>query len=360
MDKTFTLTISPDYVKNWTEQDAIREFIQNWIDQRNQEPEAGSAIKSSKGCLIIDNNFSVLQRQTLLLGGGTKAEDTGAIGGFGEGYKIALLVLTRLGFKVSIANYGLGELWEPQISYSHEYGTDVLKITCRQLQHGKNLQKGVSVIITKDSYDFDLIMHNIYLEKRDFTVIAQNDRYGQILDKSEAGRIYIGGLYISTSSELLYGYNFNPGILEIGRDRNITDTFQIRFKAPYVFQYTFDSFINQVYEDLKSGAKDFDYIDKYNLPEKMKIKIKDEFADKQVISSQSDKQVLEDNNIKVKNPIVVHKVIRNLIWEQPVSSKASAIKPKSTLDLLREFLEDELSNLSKRQVEKLNYIINRK
>ena len=46
MDKTFTLTISPDYVKNWTEQDAIREFIQNWIDQRNQEPEAGSAIKS--------------------------------------------------------------------------------------------------------------------------------------------------------------------------------------------------------------------------------------------------------------------------------------------------------------------------
>ena len=47
MDKTFTLTISPDYVKNWTEQDAIREFIQNWIDQRNQEPEAGSAIKSS-------------------------------------------------------------------------------------------------------------------------------------------------------------------------------------------------------------------------------------------------------------------------------------------------------------------------
>ena len=111
MDKTFTLTISPDYVKNWTEQDAISEFIQNWIDQRNQEPEAGSSIKSSKGCLIIDNNFSVLQRQTLLLGGGTKADDTGAIGGFGEGYKIALLVLTRLGFKVSIANYGLGELW---------------------------------------------------------------------------------------------------------------------------------------------------------------------------------------------------------------------------------------------------------
>ena len=203
-------------------------------------------------------------------------------------------------------------------------------------------------------------MHNIYLEKRDFTVVAQNDRYGQILDKTEAGRIYIGGLYISTSSELLYGYNFNPGILEIGRDRNITDTFKIRLKAPYIFQYTFDNFIDQVYNDLKSGAKDFDYMDKYNLPQNLVIKIKDEFANKQVISTQADKQILEDNNIKVKNPIVVPKVIRNLIWEQPVSSKTSAIKPKSTLDLLREFLEDEQDNLSKRQVEKLNYIINRK
>ena len=127
-----------------------------------------------------------------------------------------------------------------------------------------------------------------------------------------------------------------------------------------MFQYTFDNFIDQMYEDLKSGAKDFDYIDKYNLPEKMKIKIKDEFANKQVISTQDDKQILEDNNIKVKNPIVVPKVIRNLIWEQPMPDKLTAIKPKSTLDLLREFLEDELPYLSKRQIEKLNYIINRK
>ena len=124
------------------------------------------------------------------------------------------------------------------------------------------------------------------------------------------------------------------------------------------FIITFGS--SQLYEDLKSGAKDFDYIEKYNLPDNLKIKIKDEFANKQVISTQADKQVLEDNNIKVKNPIVVHKVIRNLIWEQPVSSKASAIKPKSTLDLLREFIKEEQSNLSKRQVDRLNYIINRK
>lgn len=127
-----------------------------------------------------------------------------------------------------------------------------------------------------------------------------------------------------------------------------------------MFQYTFDNFIDQVYEDLKSGAKDFDYIEKYNLPDNLKIKIKDEFADKQVISSQSDKQVLEDNNIKVKNPIVVHKVIRNLIWEQPMPDKITAIKPKSTLDLLREFVKEEQDNLSERQLERLNYIINRK
>ena len=57
MDKTFTLTISPDYVKNWTEQDAISEFIQNWIDQRNQEPEAGSAIKPKSTLDLLMASF---------------------------------------------------------------------------------------------------------------------------------------------------------------------------------------------------------------------------------------------------------------------------------------------------------------
>ena len=40
--------------------------------------------------------------------------------------------------------------------------------------------------------------------------------------------------------------------------------------------------------------------------------------------------------------------------------KITKIKPKSTLDLLREFLEEEQDNLSERQIERLNYIINRK
>lgn len=40
--------------------------------------------------------------------------------------------------------------------------------------------------------------------------------------------------------------------------------------------------------------------------------------------------------------------------------KITAIKPKSTLDLLREFVKEEQDNLSERQIERLNYIINRK
>lgn len=34
MVKKFTLSISPDYVQDWSEKDGIREFIQNAIDQR--------------------------------------------------------------------------------------------------------------------------------------------------------------------------------------------------------------------------------------------------------------------------------------------------------------------------------------
>ena len=51
--KKFTLSISPDYVQDWSEKDGIREFIQNAIDQENAEPDNVAHIKASDGCLNI-------------------------------------------------------------------------------------------------------------------------------------------------------------------------------------------------------------------------------------------------------------------------------------------------------------------
>jgi len=106
----YTLTLSPDYVKNWTIKDAIREFIQNAIDQESLDISNMKNIEVIDDTLYIANATSILTKKSLLLGGGTKKEGDSNIGQFGEGYKVGLLVLLREGFNVEMCNYAAGEL----------------------------------------------------------------------------------------------------------------------------------------------------------------------------------------------------------------------------------------------------------
>lgn len=362
MSKTFQLTLSPDYVKDWTAQDGIREFIQNSLDQESVEENNKSYVKASDGCLIIENNNSILKHSTLLLGGGNKADNKELIGGFGEGYKIALLVLIRLGFKVHIANYGLGELWEPEISYSHEFGTDILKIICKPLKHGANIERGVSVIITKAQFDFVKVLNIVSLEYRSPIVISENTSYGQILDpETEKGNLYIGGLFISNCKELVYGYNFKPGVIKIGRDRNITNTFDVQYYAGnYLFKHLLPEYIDQFIEHLNNKVLDVEYVDRYSLPDTAKVKLQETYANKTVISSESDKQVLTDNGIKASTAIVVPKVVKDLIWASGFSGSSTPIVRKTLKDLLGEFLEREKDTLSTEHYEELSSLLKRK
>ena len=361
--KVFQLTLSPDYVKDWSIKDGIREFIQNSIDQETVDPINKSYIKASNGCMIIENNESILKHSTLLLGGGDKSNNENLIGGFGEGYKVALLVLIREGFKVHIANYGLGELWEPEISYSHEYQTDLLKIVCRPLLHGANISKGVSVIITKSDFSFSAILSEVSLNHQPYKVIAKHNSYGEVLDPdiTGKGKIFIGGLYISTSEELEYSYNFNPGILKIGRDRNITDTFDIKYYAGNnIFTNISNEYIEDFMKHLHNKIPDLEYISKHSLPNLAKQVIEEQYKDLVVISCETDKQVLTDNGISSKSAIVVPTVIKDFIWNQGLSATSNTpIKRKSVKDLLEEFLERHQEALTTEQYEELSNIAKR-
>ena len=100
MDKVrkIELTITPNYVSDWNFQDAVRELIQNGTDQQTLDPKNvfGISYDEQENILQLSNSESTLEINTLLLGCSTKSNNTDTVGQFGEGYKIAALVLNRL------------------------------------------------------------------------------------------------------------------------------------------------------------------------------------------------------------------------------------------------------------------------
>ena len=125
----FVLSLSPDYVSHWGFWEAVRELLQNAIDQKQVNPESEIVFTHDEDLkvLTIGSTNSVLTRQSLLLGVTTKTNNRNAIGQFGEGYKLAMLVLARLFLDVEIHNGD--EIWRPAFEFNDQYGANVLTVS---------------------------------------------------------------------------------------------------------------------------------------------------------------------------------------------------------------------------------------
>lgn len=120
--KCYELTLTPNYVSGWTFNDAIRELIQNGTDQEILDKDNKFSIDydyKSK-TLRLTNEKSKLKINTLLLGKSSKADNEDTVGQFGEGYKIAALVLNRLGKTFTIYNNERGEVWTSRFKNSEK------------------------------------------------------------------------------------------------------------------------------------------------------------------------------------------------------------------------------------------------
>jgi len=85
---TLAYPISPDYVKSWTPVRALCELIANALDE-----DRDATVAWSDGVLTIADNGPGIPEEGLILGYSTKT--TQQIGQFGEGKKLACLVLAR-------------------------------------------------------------------------------------------------------------------------------------------------------------------------------------------------------------------------------------------------------------------------
>lgn len=209
----YELSLTRNYVSDWSINDAIREILQNAIDSETDGHVMDINYKNDT--LTISNDGAELLPSNLLLGGDNKTENSRMIGGFSEGFKIALVVLLRNAIKVKIKNNGT--LWLPKFEKSDLYNSEILVID----SYEDNSTDG---FLEFELYPLNFNRYNDLLKDfpiitNDFGEVEETD-YGKILfDKKFKGRIFVNGLYVQTDDNFEFGYDFKPEYVELDRDR---------------------------------------------------------------------------------------------------------------------------------------------
>jgi len=217
--KLFQLPISRGYVAHWGMAEGVREIMQNAIDS-----DSPFEYEFNGDTLVVRSRFSTLDASTLLLGSTSKAGDDEAIGSFGEGYKIAMLVLVRAEYSVRILNGPL--IWTPFFMHSTTFNAEVLAIE-ETTNPAYNQGLAFEVSGLSDSDIADIRASCLFMQ--DHIGAVHTTSYGKIL-REKPGKLFVGGLFIC-DTELEFGYDFKPEYLRLERDRQTVNTFDLKWKA---------------------------------------------------------------------------------------------------------------------------------
>ena len=208
--KKIVYPISMNYVKHWGVSEGLRELYQNAIDGGDWTSEWDE----DKGQLCLMNKNQKLERSVLLFGEGTKRNDAGAIGTFGEGLKLAMLALLRNGCCLTITNDD--EQWLPRIEWNDDLNAQVLVVSFLEGCEGIG---GFEVMVhgLDQNYYENYVELNLHLAPKE---MYQTDVGEVLLEMEMSGKIFVSGLYITECDDYLYGFNFKAGKLPLGRDRS--------------------------------------------------------------------------------------------------------------------------------------------
>ena len=274
MSEKIYLTISPDYVMDWSVWEAVRELLQNAMDSSLQ---SGYPFKmeyhnskvyptkkgdltdvEEEGQLVITSYNTSIPRQSLLMGHSKKCD--GAIGKFGEGFKLALLVLTRLGKEVTI--WQRNEVWAVSFEWSETFEANVLCVTVTENEEIDAEVCENDVIVTVDGFtskDYNLVKKHYHPKFKMPSILSSLE---------EKGNVYVAGLFVTHVKELNYGYNFRPGQIPLNRDRNMSIGFNIKYEAARL--HDLHSKPKQVMNDLVRGHSDLEFYP-YHAPQKPEV-----------------------------------------------------------------------------------------
>lgn len=376
MATRYELPINPDYVKSWTVIDAVREIFQNALDQQTtvEDNEMFWEIQPIKDdgsrTLIVANKRSKLDKSSMLLGSTTKANDDKTIGQFGEGYKLACLVLARQCCDVTIHNYGAKEVWTPKIIDSRRFNSKLLVIDVHKHRFTSVPDHDLTFVIEGLTNDEIIAIEdsNLHMFKPQEVI---EDQFCQVLlDDRCKGRIYVNGLFVSTT-KLRYGYNIRPQYIRLDRDRRMVPDFELHWLTSQVWMRLAAEHYDRFMELIRDKAEDVKFADSHKygstkapVLDQMYESFKEEHGDTAVpVSSQHEVEAVKKEYPGLR-PVVTSETHSALIrgsrtYERSMSTyKAAVTKPDTPFMIMLRFQGKYAHKLSGPGRAELNALVN--
>lgn len=356
--ETIGTAISPKYVKEWATTQAIREILQNWLDSKAEFSVDGTITwtadqdsECGMGLTKVKDNGPGLDLRHLVMG--ISEKDSSAIGKFGEGLKLALLVLAREGRTVEV--WSNGRIITPTIAPDESFGTETLQFEIKPMKPRHAAKwTGTSVKFTctkKELNDAKAYFLNLSREKVKW---LERDRLSL-----PGGNVYINGAIVGKLPNALFSYHITGEEGEsIGnRDRTSISQEDLEPVTKSILTKTnSQNAIEMVLNAIKEGTPTYEStagINEYMIPRSQRRTWKrsaNKVFGKETLLSQGDTEMDTQANYrgyKVFNPGFVWRSSLKFVGMQTVSDLATICKSVNAATSLDDLTDDERGTLLK-------------
>lgn len=235
------LSLHADYQPDWGVAEALRELVANALDaEASGHPPA--QFEHSGNTLRIRSPKVRLSREHLLLGKSENRAHQSAIGQFGEGLKLGLLVLAREAKKYAISTKITNddETWTPALEPSDTFGgAEVLTISTRALQSPRGYFEvaidGINAEFWEGMKGMFLALHPCVAAVTEGIRVRPGMRV--FLDPALKGKLYNKGVFVTNDPKARFGYELD---MELNRDRQFYDRYAALYAIATAMRTVFE------------------------------------------------------------------------------------------------------------------------